>query len=358
VSASLWLARRELARRRARAALAALVVASAASLVTATEVIARARAHAIAAEVDALGAPIRIVPRGVRSEAIARYDLGRTPLPTDAEVRVRSALSGDLRSLDVRRVRTTEVEGAVTPVVAATAPAARAEPGTAVLGTVAAAARGDRASIEVGSEALRVAAILPATATIDDTAVYVSGETMDRLGAPPSPAELRVYLSPGANPRAASERLSAAFPDAQVLRVDRGEVADGELDGTLARHRLAVDLVTAAVAALCLVLAAHLDAAERRVELATLLAIGAPRSALAGALALRSVLLAAAGAAGGIVAGTALASVLRAGPVPPGAAARTAALVLSGAAGLGIAGALPTALASALRNPVPDLQDS
>jgi hypothetical protein len=338
--------------------LAALVVAAAAALVTATEVLARGREGAVAAQVDALGAPVRIVPRGVSAEAIARYELGDSPLPADAEARARATLGGELRAVEARRVAAAEVGGAVMPVVAASAGPARVGPGEVALGSTAAELLRGRASITLRGETLRVAAILPSTATIDDTALHVSAETMDRLGAPGSPNELRIFLSPGANARAASDRLSAAFPDALVLRTDRGAVADGEMDGALARHRVAVYLVAAAVAALCLLIAAHLDAAERRTEVATLVAIGATRPALAGMLAARSALIAAAGAVAGIAIALVLTAALDAGPRTGLLRALGASLsVLVGAIGLAAVAALPSALSAVARDAVPDLQD-
>jgi hypothetical protein len=358
VSASLWLARRELSARRGRAALAVLVVAAAAALVTSTEILARGREEAIAAQIDALGAPLRIVPRGVSAEAIARYELGDASLPADAEARARAALGGALRAVEARRVAAADVEGAVMPVVAASSGPARVEPGKVALGSAAAERLRGRSAITIRGEALSVAASLPATATIDDTALYVPAETIDRVGAPGSPGELRIFLSPGADARAASQRLSADFPDAQVLRSDRGEVADGELDGALARHRVAVYLVAVAVAALCLLIAAHLDAAERRTELATLVAVGATRPALAGMVVARSTLIAAAGAVGGIAIAIALAATLDAAPIAVLALALgPATSVLGGAIGVAAIAALAPALAAAARDPVGDLQD-
>lgn len=358
MSAALWLARRELAGRRGRAAIAALVVAAASAFVTATEALARGREDAIARQVDALGAPIRILPRGISAEALARYDLGSSPLPADAEARLRETLGATLRVREARRSVTAKVEGVIVPVVVASSGAARVDAGDAVLGSIAASRIGERQTITVAGEPLRIASVLPATATVDDTVVYVSAGTMERLGGPAAPTELRVFLAPGADARAASAALSAAFADAQVLRTDRGDVADREMDGALARHRAALYLVTGVVAALSLLIAAHLDAAERRAELATLVAVGATRSTLTATLVSRSVLLATTGSAAGIALGFVLASVLGAGPglaLIRATAAATSVLLAS--IGVAAFASLPPALAAAARSPVIDLQD-
>jgi predicted lysophospholipase L1 biosynthesis ABC-type transport system permease subunit len=250
------------------------------------------------------------------------------------------------------------VEDAPAPVVATSAGPARVEEGAVAVGSAAAERLRGRASIAVQGESLRIAAILPATATVDDTALFVSPVTIDRLGAPGSPSELRMFLSPGANIRSASHRLSAALPDAQVIRTDRGDVADGEMDRALARHRVAVYLVAAAVAALCLAIAAHLDASERRTELATLVAVGATRTTLAQMVVARSALIAAAGGAAGAAFAFLLAAALDAFPSTVIARALgAAASVPCGAVFVALFAALPTAIAAAARDPVADLQE-
>jgi hypothetical protein len=319
------------------------------------EALARAREEAVAAHVDALGPPIRILPSGVSPEAIARYDLGGSPLPPDTEARVRSALGSDLRLLEARRVLVADVEGAASPVLSTNV--RHVAPGTAALGSVAGARLAGRERVAVGGEILRVAEVLPATATSDDTAVHVSQETIEHFGGGRGPNELRVFLAPGADARGADLTLAAAL-EARVLRTDRGEVADRALDGALARHRGAAYLVTAIVAALCLAIAAHLDAAERRVELATLLAIGATSPTLAGTLVARSVMVAGVGGVLGISAGIAVAGLLE--PAASSSLSRAVgavASILVGATIIGAAAALPVALAGAVRDPIPDLQE-
>jgi putative ABC transport system permease protein len=357
MSPSLWLARRELSSGRGRATLAIAVVAAAAALVTSVEVLARAREDAVATQVDALGPPIRILPSGVSPEAIARYDLGSSPLPPDTEPRVRSALGSDLRVLEARRALVVDVDGAATPVLSASSGARHVAPGTAALGSIASARLAGREGVAVGGEMLRIAEVLPASATSDDMAVYVSQETIERVGGGDAPNELRVFLAPGADARVAERTLAAAL-DARVLRSDRGEVADRALDSALARHRGAAYLVTAIVAALCLAIGAHLDAAERRVELATLLAIGATSPTLAGTLVARSVLVAGVGGVLGVSLGIAVAALLDPSVIQSLVRAGSAvASIFIGTTVVGAAAALPVALAGAVRDPIPDLQE-
>jgi hypothetical protein len=357
---ALWLARRELATRWPRVALAVAVVAAIAGAATAMELVARAREEAVAVRIDAIGPAVTLVARGVTAAALARYDLGPGVLPPDVPARVEAALGAELRAVEGRLVVLRDVAGTRTPVVGV-------PPG----GSVPLPARAD--GVVVGSEvgrhvgaaplsldgrAFRVEGTLPSTATVEDTAVFLPLEVAQGLAGVAGVNELRVFLRAGASPRDAAERLVAHAIPAAVLRADRGEVADGEAHVALARHRRAAYGVMAAVAALCLLIAAHLDASERRVEVATLVAIGAGRATVLAALVARSAIVSAAGALIGVVGGVALAaaqdpavaaSVWRAWPVAAG--------TLLAAVVVGVAAAGPTALACALRDPVPELQE-
>jgi putative ABC transport system permease protein len=202
----------------------------------------------------------------------------------------------------------------------------------------------------VDGQPFRVARVLPSTGSVDDVALFVPMDTARALARQGEPNVLRLFLRAGVAPRAAEARLARAALGAAVIRSDRGDVADRDTHASLARHRGVAYALLAAVAALCLVVAAHLDAGERRVELATLTAIGASRATVLGAVLSRSAIVAAAGAACGLAAGALLAwhqdpgvlSVLpRAGPL--------AAATFGAAVVVGIAAAAPTAAASAIR---------
>lgn len=204
-----------------------------------------------------------------------------------------------------------------------------------------------------------VDAVMPSTGSAEDLAVLIPLESAQALLGAPAVNELRVFLRAGVEPRDAQARLAAALPDASAIRTDRGGVADHDTHASLVKHRAVAYAVMGVVAALCLVIAAHLDASERRIELATLAAIGASRATLLGLLLSRSALVAVAGATAGIIAGGALAAAQD--PGVAGAIARSGPFALSclaAALGLGIASATPTALVWALRDPVPELQES
>jgi hypothetical protein len=123
---------------------------------------------------------------------------------------------------------------------------------------------------------------------VEDLAVFLPLAAARALARDEGVNELRIFLRAGVSPRDAGAKLSRAVVDAAVVRSDRGDVADRDTHASLARHRAVAYVVMAGVAALCLLIAAHLDATERRVELATLVAIGASRSTILGGLLVRS----------------------------------------------------------------------
>jgi len=167
-----------------------------------------------------------------------------------------------------------------------------------------------------------------------------------------------VFLRAGVSPPEAERRLVAADLAGTVVRHDRGAVADGEIQDLLMSNRRLAYALMAVVGALRLLIASHLDAAERRIEIATLVALGAGRRTVAGALLARAVLVATVGALLGVGIGTAAAAfqdasvaagLVRAWPI--GLTTLAAAVILGSAA------AVPRALAAALRDPVPELQE-
>lgn len=360
-SSALWLAARELAARRRRVALAGAVIAAIAAAVTATELVARAREEAVAVQIDAMGPALTLAPRGTSAGALARYDIEGV-LPPGVEAIVREALGGDIRSVERRLVVHRQIAGARGPVVGAEAgilPDAGRGGGAAAVGSELARRLGDVSSVALDGREYRVGGVLPSTGSAEDVALFMPLEAVRALAGVDGVNELRLFLRAGLAPRDAEARLVRAGVGAAVIRSDRGEVADREAQESLSRHRGVAYVVMGVVATLCLLIAAHLDAAERRVELATLVAIGASRWTVLGALLSRSAIVAAAGAATGVVVGTLLAASQDAGVAPVLARSWSLGFTTIGAAlGMGVVAAAPTAFASVARDPVRELQES
>lgn len=357
--AALWLVARELGARRRRVALAGLVVAAMAAAATAVEWLARAREEAIAAQIDAMGPAVTVVPRGVGAGALARLELGDGVLPPGVEGGVRAALGRELRGVERRLVLTIEVAGVRVPVIGVEAELPPAGSGAAALGSELAHRVGAAPNvISLSGRTFPVVGVRASTGSREDMAVFLPLPELQALAGVEGVNELRLRLRAGGSPAEVAERLAGAGLGAAVIRSDRGSVADVETQQSLARHRELAYAVMAAVAALCLVAAAHLDATERRVELATLVAIGASRWTVLGALLSRSAAVAAAGAALGVALGAVIAAVQDAAVADVVAGGwAVAGTTVAAALGLGAVAAVPTAIAAVVRDPVRELQE-
>lgn len=358
-SAALWLVRRELAARVRRVVLAGAVVAAIAAAVTATELVARGREGAVAAQIDRIGPALTIVPPGTTASALARYDITGA-LPSGTEGAIREALGTDLRDIERRIVVHREVPGAHFPIVGVfPSDAAPDVPfGEAAAGSELARRFGVGSRITVFGREFEVVRALPSTGSVEDAALFVAFGAARGLAGVDRVNEVRVFLAAGVSPREAERRVARAVAGATVIRTDRGEVADAGVQESLARHRGVAYAVMAAVAALTLLIAAHLDTTERRTELATLVAVGASRNTIVGALLARSAAVASVGATVGALVGSLMAaaqeaSILSVGPSAWGLAA----LVVGAGAIVGMVAAVPTAFACAGRDPVRELQE-
>jgi hypothetical protein len=349
----------ELAARGKRCALAGAVVAALAGAVTATELVARDREAAVAKQIDAIGPALTIVPRGTTPGTLARYEIAGV-VPSETEAAVRRALGGQLRAIERRVVIHREVAGARRPVVGVETFVGSEKipaPEVASIGAELGRSIPVGARLQVGRREFEVARVLPSTGSVEDLSVFLPIDDVRGLGGVDGVNELRLFLAPGVSVRDSEARLGWAAPAATVIRADRGEIADGEMQESLARHRGSAYAVMAAVGVLTLLIAAHLDAAERRVELATLVAIGASAWTVIGGILGRSAVVGGAGSAVGAMVGVAIAAA-NATPDAAGMQAGGLAACIAGAGLLtGLLAATPTALVCVARDPVRALQD-
>lgn len=359
MSPGLWLAARDVGVRRRRAALAAAVVAALAAATTAIELVSRAREDSVAAQIDAIGPALTVLAPGTTAGALARYDLGDRLLPDGLAEEVEATLGSELRAVEARLVVSREIDGGRAPVVGVDDRGGRlASTGGALLGSELARRLGRPSAVAVGGREHRVEGVLPSTGSAEDVAVVLPLGVVQQLAGAAGVNELRLFLRAGVSSRDAEARLVARGLDAVVVRSDRGEVADGGAQAALARHRGLAYAILSVVAALCLGIASHLDTAERRNEIATLVAIGASRRTVLAALLSRSALVALVGALVGALAGLALAAAQ-----DPGVAGALwsswpfAAAMLGASLGIGLITAAPTAVATLARDPVAELQE-
>jgi hypothetical protein len=356
VNAGLWLAGRELSRRATSVLLAVALVGFNVALSSGLELVFRAREEAVASRIDQIAPPLSVVPPGVSASAAGRLELGPELLPEHTEAQVRSVLGSELRMLEARLAVSSEVSGAKATLVGVSSQPF--SPGQVTLGSLLSERLGASAGhfVVIENERYLVAAVNESTASIEDAAAFVPLALAQKLGGVAGVNQLRLYLWAGGSVQSALERLRAAGLTASVLRTDRGAVAEHQMVTPLARYRRLFWLWTAAVTALVLLVAAFRDASSRRAEFATLLAIGAPRAVVAVSVMARSLCIALAGGALGLVGGGAIAALQGdqswaiAAILPVLGVGLAVPLAAGGAPSLGVA------IWAAAQNPVRELQ--
>ena len=121
-----------------------------------------------------------------------------------------------------------------------------------------------------------IAEILPQTASSEDLALFMSFKKMLPLFGFTDHVtnEIRIYPTPGIKLDTIVAKLKSEFPGVSVINMYRGDVAEHEMNDSLSRNRLALYYIVAIVIALCIAIWSYLNLNERRVEIATLIAIG------------------------------------------------------------------------------------
>ncbi len=380
-----WLAWRELASRKSAFAIGIGMVGVAVALCAATELISRAKEAAVAAEIDHMGPALRLIPAGRTARDLARFELGSA----------QAAQAVGFTSNDVRRLRRElsrwirAVEGRLllrAPVGVASDPRVGREGRTvSVIGidpkrmispfdvlerlgddkAVLGAALADRLHKGAGSEIaikgkrFRIAAVLPETASADDLALYLSLRPLQNLfDLSDVVNEIRVFPAPGAPVERIASYVSAKHPEINVINTYRGTIAEGEMNRNLRGHRRVLYLVTGAIIALCILVWSYLNAGERRLEMATVVAVGGTSMTVLSMLVMRAAIVAFLGALAGYVAGamislaqdfeSALSVVL---------SWQLLVAMSAGAVALSISGALIASMFSAFREHVTVLQE-
>jgi ABC-type lipoprotein release transport system permease subunit len=364
----LWLVLREIARQR-RALLGPLIVmASAIALCVGIELVSRAREAAIGAQIDRAAAPLRMTVTGLSATELARLEPGRRFLPHDLLERVRILLGASARAVQGRLILRLAVAGEDVPLIGVERDdtAMREALGGLQDGQIAlGAGLSDRLgvlrgqSVQFGSTRAEVGLVLPPSGSIEDFAAFSTLATAQAIsGSPAVLNEILIFPVMGQSLDRLERSLRTAFSDAAVHRTDRGLVADQETGEALKGHRATVYGVMALAAALCLLVVVQVHTAERRLELATLGAMGIGAPLLLLLVTWRAVIVGVGGALLGILAASAVALARdfeSASAVLP--AWSLFGLTFAAAMALSAVAAAPAALLAARRDPATVLKD-
>ena len=292
MSAAFWLAGHELMGRKGAFVMGSIVVAVVVSFCVGGELIGRAKGQAVRTELDRMGPSLRLIPPGKSASDLARNELGSTGFDRSTMAAISSALLPVCRTLDDRLLVRESIEGQPTLVIgvdpAHTSPVADSldelEEGAVILGLELARrlGRGKGETISVGDQSMRIVGILAGTASGEDFAAFVLLESLrDSPGRDGAVNLVDVYPRHGVVRDQVIERLGSLRSQINVLVVDQDRSAVGELEQGLDQHRQALYVVTALMIAICICIWSYLSAVERRMEAATLFALGCdPRSML------------------------------------------------------------------------------
>ena len=348
----------------------AALVAAAVALLTATELVSRAREAAVASRIDYLGPSLRLVPAGVTSTELARFEIGDRAMPERTVSVLRDELSPWLRAIEGRLLLMRLVDTVDAPVIGIPLGGGVGSvinvdligPTEILLGSDLARrlgkGSGDRVNLLGGS--WLVARVLPALGSAEDLALFMQLSTLqEKSGAGRSVNEIRLYPKPGSPTVEGAALLRANHPELNVVtNADRSNVAERQTAATLREHRNALYWLTALAVSIGLITAAYINARERRVEMALLVTMGGTTTAVLVALVARATTVGLVGAAVGYALGAGIAIAHDAGATvtmawslgQPAAVAIAAAL-------LSTAAAIPVSIHATCQDHVRTLQE-
>ena len=209
--------------------------------------------------------------------------------------------------------------------------------------------------VALEGKALRIVAVLPQTASADDFALFVPLHRLQELlGLGDFVNEIRLFPAPGVGIESILPHLQSEAMDVSTVIVDRGDIAESRVNRSLSRQRH----VLYSVVALCVGIWSYLNSAERKLEIATVIALEGTNTTVIGMLVGKAIILGFLGALMGYVAGVAITilqdfhasiQVIGSWALPL--------IVLGGTVALSVLGALPAAIASVSREQVALLQE-
>jgi putative ABC transport system permease protein len=303
---ALWLAFRELIDRKVPFAVAVVAIAAAVAICASTDLVSRSRQVAVSAELDHMGPGLRVLPAGVSTSDLSRFEMGPKYIPPQRAAELVHELSPWTRAVEGRLLMSRHVGRERTPVIGV-APDEVVSPfkalhgleeGKAVLGAELARRldKGKGDALRFDARELQVHGVLPSTATAEDLALFLTREELQELaGLPGMLNEIRLYPLDSDARQKSADYLELRFPYLKVVVPDRDDAVRPEAERSLGEHRWILYLLTAMIATFGVLVWAHLNASERQVEMATIVAIGGSSHTILGVLGVRAAIVALAG---------------------------------------------------------------
>ena len=369
MKSSLWLSWKELLGRKTGLFLNAALVALAVAFYVNIELAARFRDQAVKSRLYHIAPSIKIFPAGVtqdlllRSDARATIDQGMVPELEYKYAEWIYAAGG--RLIFKRKINRDET------LVIGYDPGKTISPfktlrnllKTEVCIGSALGQRNNLAAgglISVDSSVFKIKEVLPSTGTFDDAAVFMTlpaARSVSKMKN--SINEISLYLKTGVPADALIKKLRDNYPDLNIFPLKSGDAADEKIESALTNYRFLLYGVTGLVTITCLFISAFVNAHERKLEVATLYAIGASNTGVLAVVAGRSVIVGILGSAAGSLSGAIFALFQNYNFTNRAAAAgETYLIAIITAVIFSVLAALPVAAASAYRNHVQILQEA
>lgn len=370
IRAALWLAYEELWARKRRFAGSVALVAAAVALCSATELVSRAREAAVTAEIDYLGPSLRLVPAGLTSTNLARFELGDAMISEQTVSRLRNELAPWLRASEGRLLLSASVDAVGSPIIGIAAEGGVASlasvrglpPSEVLLGADLARrlgkSTGDR--VRFLDRSWQVHGVLPPLGSAEDLAVVVPLPALQAArGVGSSVNEILLYGTPGARIADITAQVRDTHSELNVIAgADRGGTAEQETAATLRRHRMVMYWLSALAVAIGLTIASYLNGAERRLEMAMLVAMGGRTVTVLMTLVARAAIIGAVGALVGYTLGAGIAVAQDASAYLTVAWSWTQPVAAIGAAAaVGVAAAIPVGIHLSYQDHVRSLQE-
>lgn len=367
--ASFWLAWRELARRKLSFITGTVMISVVVALCVSTELMSRAREVAVAAEIDHIGPALRLIPAEKTASDLAKFDLGSTSLTRDYVRKLQRRFFRRTRALDSRLLVKIPLEGmlihvaGIDPgkVITSFEALRRLSDNEVVLGKELAFKIGKKAGDEIflKDEKFYIVTVLPQTANIDDITLFLPLDKLHRFfGFSDVVNEIRLYPAKGVQVETIISDLKAGYPEISIINMHRGDTAEYEMNSRLSQHRHVLYAIMAVVIALCILIWSYLSASERKIEIATLIAVGGTAMTVIKVLVWKSIIVASLGAILGYITGMAIVV------VQDFESAKSVIwslqlffMIFGGAVLISILGALPVSLFSAFQEHVALLQE-
>lgn len=317
MKAAFWLAWQELRRRKVRFLISVVMVAMAVSLCVATELISISREAAIAAKIDNMGPAIRLVPAGITASDLAQFELGGKSFDHDTVPELRKSLSKWIRALEGRALLKYEIEGVETPIVGVIPEEvvspfkvlSKLEDANVAIGIYLADRLGKKVgdSINFRGHDLRISSILPETGNVDDISIFMNLNQLKTItNSSGLVNEVRIFLKAGTPSEEVANYLKSNFPGLNVIVSSRGDVAEHEIGDNLEKYRWVFYLITAVIIAASIIVSSLLNVSERKLEVSTLVVIGAPSTTVLMTLVMRAGIIGIAGALVGYMLGASI----------------------------------------------------